>query len=168
MVRKVILTVVMVAVVAACGDGDEGASGDIPTASTQDPAAVQAYVDGAAIQHLGQYVTDAFAASPAEGLVALASSNYLVWNATYTAEDCIRGLRSRLGPLANARLSQTFQLDTLRPTPGRVVEAAGGVPQGRLYSVSAAITWGIMSTTTVTADVVVLPDGVAKAIRRCS
>jgi hypothetical protein len=167
--RRATLAIALSALVflaAGCGGDDDVAS---PQAAPN-PAAAQMYADGAAIQHLADYINNAFAVSPAEGLVALTSSNYLVWNGTYTAQQCLNALRSQLGTLAGARLSETFALNTLHPTPGRVIDAAGGTPEGRLYTVSAVVQWGDITgtSTSVTADVTVLSDGTAKSFRKCA
>jgi hypothetical protein len=40
-----------------------------------------------------------------------------------------------MGYLAGARISETFKFDTLRATPNRAIDAVGGVPEGRLYTI---------------------------------
>jgi hypothetical protein len=149
-----------------------GCRSDDNTAATTTPdsAVVQLYADAAAIQQLAAYLNSAYASSPADGLVAVASSTYLVWNGTYTADQCISYLRSQLGLLAGARLSETLKLETLTATPNRAIDAVGGVPDGRLYTI--AVDWQVSGDPIATyeeiVDVTVVPDGTAKTIRKCA
>ncbi len=154
---------------AGCSGDDNAASEATPlTTNAPDPAVVQVYADAVAVQQLADYINNAYATSPAAGLVAVASANYLVWKGNVTTEQCVHYLRTQLGQLAGARLSETFALETLTARPGQVADAFG--VEGRLYAVSATLHWGgtTEESTRVTVGVAVVTDGTAKSIGNCA
>lgn len=131
----------------------------------------QASIDPLAVKQLADYVTQSFAAGPSEGLTALAASDYLVWSGSYTPEQCLRGLRQKLGYLAAFRYVWNPRLDTLEP-----LQAAGnllGRREGRQYTVDMEVslihptTGATMGPVVRNLEIAVLPDGTAKHFLSC-
>ena len=120
---------VAVVLAGGCTSNDNATPVATTTTNAPNPAVVQIYADGAAIQALAEYLNNAYAVSPADASARSAASTYLVWNGAYTAEQCASYLRSQMGVLAGARFSQTFRFEnTLRATPNRAIDRGGGSP----------------------------------------
>ena len=99
---------VAVVLAGGCSSDDNAAPAATTLTNAPTPAVVQLYADAAAIQQLADYLNNAYGASPADGLAAVAASTYLVWNGTYTADQCIAYFHSQLGyfgALASLRTS---------------------------------------------------------------
>ena len=69
-----------------------------------------------------------------EGRNAAVADNYLVWDGTYTAEQCIAAIPRQMRFLAGAKVALTPAVDTLVYSPTQSAKSLDGSPRGRLYT----------------------------------
>lgn len=145
-----------------------------PESEIRVAAATVSAEDLAAIERLAAYLTWQSAIGLEEGLTASAAANYLVWNGTYSAEQCIARTRRQLGYLTGVVFRVKVRRESVTPAPGRVPPELGSVPEGRLYSVTSDVSISARGSTDELAtvaqrqDITVLPDGNAKLFGRCA
>jgi hypothetical protein len=172
--RALVLAVVLVSAVAltACS-GDDDSSNTRARSTATTVSAAQLGADGAAIQHLVDYLSGASSTSPADGLAAFVASDYFVWNRTYTADQCMQYFRARLGYLAGARVVGSIVPGSVQPAPSSPSASTSAGPPERRYRLALDIhVIGDPVTTSkparATVEVAVLPDGTAKTIAPCA
>ena len=168
------MLIIVVLAVSGCSDDDSpDASGSLnTTADTISPE--RQYLDGLAVSGLSNHVTSSFALSVAEGWNAWVADNYLVWDGTYTPEQCLAAIPRKLGYLAGSKVASQPAMDTLTYVPSQTTDALGGPPSGRLYTVGVDVTFTDPVTGASVAavraqnNVVVLQDDTAKFIVHCN